>query len=109
MISSEDSIILAFEYQTIQSYTGEPNYEALKLDDDKLKTNTTSTTSTLEGRNRSLLGLMMSDSTYFLVSDHTFVTSTNPCILPTVPTDSTATNTYGIVHQHKHSLQIFTR
>lgn len=98
MTSSVYSTRSTFEYQTIQPYTGEPDYEAIKSAHDKVKASTVSLTSTLGGGNHGILGLMMLDATYLLVSTHAFVTPTNPGLLPIVSTDSTAANTYEILH-----------
>ena len=106
-ISSVDSIRSAFKHTTIQAFTREPDYKVIKRAHVNLKANVAEITSTLEGGNHDLLRLMMSDANYLLVSGHTFVTSLNPGLLPTVPTNSSTTNTYELVHQHKSSLKTY--
>ena len=73
MSSSVESIRSAFEHQTILPYTGEPDYDAIKSVHDKLNANVASIPSTLGGGQNGLLGLIMSDATYLLVSTTTFV------------------------------------
>ena len=73
MTSSVESIRSAFEHQTIQPCTGEPDYDAIKSVHNKLKANAASIPSTLGGGNHGILGLIMSDATYLLVSTTTFV------------------------------------
>ena len=107
MPSSVDSIRLASEYQTIQPYTGEPDYDTNRSVYDKLKTNAASIPSALGGRNHGLLGLIMSDATYLLVSTTAFVHPPNPGLLPHIPTDATAAISDELVRQHKAILQMF--
>ena len=107
MPSSVDSIRLASEYQTIQPYTGEPDYDAIRSVHNKLKINTASIPSTLEGWNHGLLRLIMSDATYLLVSTTAFVNPPNPGLLLHIPTDATAAISYELVRQHKATLHMF--
>ena len=105
--SSVESIRSAFEHQTILPYTGEPDYEAIKSVHDKLKANAASIPSTLGGGQHGLLGLIMSDATYLLVSNTAFLHQPNPGLLPTIPTDATAAISYELVRQHKAALHMF--
>ena len=106
MTSSVESIRSACEYQTIQPYTGEPDYEAIKSIHNKLKAHAASIPSTLGGGNHGLFGPIMSDATYRLVSASTFVHPLNPGLLPIIPTDATSAISYELVRQHKAALNM---
>ena len=107
MSSSVDTIRSAFEHQTIQPYTGEPDYEAIKSVHDQLKANAAFIPSELGGGKHGLLGLIMSDATYLLVANSSFLFPPNPGLLPTIPTGSTAADTYEMVRQHKVNLTTY--
>ena len=109
MSSSVESIRSAFEHQTIQPYTGEPDYDAIKSVHNKLKANAASIPSTLGGGNHGLLGLIMYDATYLLVSNTAFLHPTNPGLLFHIPTNATATISYELVRQHRRYSKCFTR
>ena len=89
MSLSVDTIRSAFEHQTIQPYTGEPDYEAIKSVHDQLKANAASIPSELGRGKHGLLGLIMSDATYLLVTNSAFRFPPNPGLLPTIPAGST--------------------
>ena len=109
MSSSVESIRSAFEHQTIQPYTGEPDYDAIKSVHNKLKENAASIPSTLGGGNHGLLGLIMYDATYLLVSNTAFLHPTNPGLLSHIPMDATAAISYELVRQHRRHSKCFTR
>ena len=90
MTPSVATICSVFEHQTIQPYTGEPDYEAIKSVHDQLKANAASIPSELGGGKHGLLGLIMSDATYLLMANSSFRFPPNPGLLPTIPTGSTA-------------------
>ena len=106
-MSSVDSTRSSFKHATIQVFAREPDHKAIKRAHVNLKANVVEITSTLEGGYYGLLRLMMSNANYLLVSFHTFVIPPNTGVLPTVPTNSTTTNTYELVHQHKSSLKTY--
>ena len=94
MSSSVEIICSTFEHQTIQPYTDEPDYDAIKSVHNNLKANAASIPSTLGGGKHGLLGLIMSNATYLLVSNTAFLHPTNPGLLPNIPTDATAAFSY---------------
>ena len=94
MTPSVDTICSVFEHQTIQPYTREPDYEAIKSVHDQLKANAASISSELGGGKHGLLGLIMSNAIYVLVTNSSFRFPPNPGLLPTIPTNSTISNTY---------------
>ena len=62
---------------------------------------------TLGGGNHGLLGLIISDATYLLVSNTTCVHPPNPDLLSHILTDTTTAISYELVRQHKAALQMF--
>ena len=89
------------------NHTPGPEYDAIRSVHNKLKVNAASIPSTLGGGDHGLLGRIMSDATYLLVSTTAFVYQPNPGSLPHIPTDATAVISYELVRQHKAALQMF--
>jgi len=105
--ASVEVIRHSFPFPNITAYTGEPAYEHIKKVHDKLKADAASVRSTLGGGHHGLLGLMMTNASYFATTGVEFVLPANPGYLPVIPEAATAAQIAELVRQHTNLLRQF--
>ena len=95
-----------FEKKELTKIRGEPTYESLQLLIKELKANASTVHSNLGGGEFGLLGLVISPTSYEMISETPFVRPTHPGSL-TIPQGTTQHAARTLKEQHEEALQVF--
>ena len=95
-----------FQFETLTPVVGQPDFESLTTLKNQLKANAQSVPSTLGGGNHGMLGMVLSDLEYALVSNVAFVMEPYPGNLH-IPAGTTAIQAKVLESAHNHRMSMY--